>query len=37
MSAMLKELNEHGAVVEPVLSIRDEAEYEAAMARVDAR
>jgi len=36
MSEMLKELNEHWAVVEPVLSISDEAEYEAAMARVDA-
>jgi HTH-type transcriptional regulator/antitoxin HigA len=36
MNAMLQELNEHWAVVGPMLSIRNEAEYEAAMLRVDA-
>ena len=36
MSALMKELSEYWATIEPVLSVRDAAEYEIATARIDA-
>ena len=36
MSALMKDLREYWVAIEPVLSIRNEAEYEIATARIDA-